>query len=227
LSDDPRLRGLYPLADDDPRWRHGPRAVVAGALAGGATVVQLRLKHTPDLEALELARWAVERTRDADALLILNDRFDVADLAGADGVHLGQEDVAPERIPADIRARLHVALSTHTLEQVRRSFDRPVDAIAFGPVFGTGSKDSAYRARGLELLGEVVRMSPRPVIAIGGIHAGNLEGVARAGARAAAVISAIADAEDPADETRRLQGIFRNASAGGARADRALPSSET
>jgi thiamine-phosphate pyrophosphorylase len=214
LKEDARLAGLYPLADDDPRWRNGPRELVLATLAGGATVVQLRLKRTPDREALELARWAVERARAAGALLVVNDRFDLADLAGADGVHLGQEDVPPERIPPEIRERLHVALSTHTLEQVRESLDRPVDAIAFGPLFGTESKDAGYDARGIEALREAVRLSPRPVIAIGGIHAGNLEEVARAGGRAAAVISALADAPDPVGETRRLQAIFRDAGPG-------------
>jgi thiamine-phosphate pyrophosphorylase len=226
VSDDPRLRGLYPLADDDPRWRHDPRAVVAAALLGGATAVQLRLKHTRDVEALELARWAVARARDAGALLIVNDRFDLADLAGADGVHLGQDDLEPERIPAEVRARLHVGLSTHTLEQVRESLDRPVDAIAFGPLFGTRSKNSEFEARGLDALREVVRISPRPVIAIGGIQAGNLAEVARTGARAAALISAIADAEDPAAETRRLQTIFRTEIGGSAGVDAAPRSSE-
>ena len=224
MSDDPRLHGLYPLADDDPRWRHGARAVVRAALEGGVTVLQLRLKHTPDGEALELARWAVSRAREAGALLIVNDRFDLADLAGADGVHLGQDDLEPERVPADVRARLHVGLSTHTLDQVRGSVARPVDAIAFGPLFGTRSKDSEFDARGLGALREAIRISPRPVIAIGGIHAGNLADVARAGARAAAVISAIADAEDPVKETRRLQEIFR--AAGDALAESALRSSD-
>jgi thiamine-phosphate pyrophosphorylase len=211
LSDDPRLLGVYPLADDDPSRLHPPEAVVEAALAGGASVVQLRLKRTPDGRALELARWALERTRRAGALLIVNDRFDLADLAGADGVHLGQDDLAPERIPAQVRRRLHVGLSTHTLEQARAGAARPIDALAFGPLFGTASKDSPYAARGVEALSEVVRLSPHPVIAIGGIQAGNVAGVARAGARAAAVISAIADADDPAAETARLQALFREA----------------
>ncbi len=90
-----RLDGIYPLADDDPRWRQRPRAVVEGALAGDASVVQLRLKQTDDGEALALTRWASELAHERGALLIVNDRFDLADLAGADGVHLGQDDLAP------------------------------------------------------------------------------------------------------------------------------------
>jgi thiamine-phosphate pyrophosphorylase len=203
-----RLRGVYVLADDDPRWRHGVRAQLEGALAGGATVVQLRLKHTPDGAALELMRWAVARSREAGALLFANDRFDLALLGGADGVHLGQDDLAPEELPADARARLLVGLSTHTLEQARASRARPIDYAAFGPVFATGSKTSAYEPRGVELLRQAVGLAGRPLVAIGGISAANLPEVRAAGAAAAAVISAVANAPDPAEATRYLQARF-------------------
>ena len=206
-----RIVGVYPLADDDPRWRHDVRAQLKGALTGGARVVQLRLKHTKDGAALELARWAVERAHGSGALLIVNDRFDLADLAGADGVHVGGDDLAPERIPTDVRARLLVGLSTHTLEQVRAARDRPVDYIGFGPVFGTRSKASEYSARGSQQLREAVGLVGLPVVAIGGIGSGRIAEVATAGARAAAVISAVANADDPAAATRKLQAEFDKA----------------
>jgi len=200
-----RVRGVYVLADDDPRWRNDVRAQLAGALSGGATVIQLRLKHTADGAALALAREAIEMTRAAGALLFMNDRFDLALLAGADGVHLGQDDLAPERLPADARTRLLVGLSTHTPAQVRESRTRPVDYVAFGPVFGTASKSSPFEARGLALLREAVALAGRPVVAIGGISGANAAEVRAAGASAAAVISAIADASDPSEATRYLQ----------------------
>ena len=203
-----RVRGVYVLADDDPRWKHGARAQLEGALAGGATVVQLRLKHTADGAALELARFAAARARAAGALLFVNDRFDLALLAGADGVHLGQDDLAPEQLPADARARLLVGLSTHTREQLAASVARPVDYVAFGPIFATGSKRSEYEPRGLEELRAEVSRARRPLVAIGGITAENLAAVRAAGAAAAAVISAVADAADPAQATRYLQTRF-------------------
>jgi len=205
------LRGIYPLADDDPRWPHGPRAVVDAALAGGASVVQLRLKRTGDREALELARWAAERCRARGALLFVNDRFDLADLAGAAGVHLGDADLPPERVPADVRARLLVGLSTHTLAQVEASRTRPIDYIAFGPVFGTGSKATPHAARGLDALRAAVAAARHPLVAIGGIHAANVAAVAAAGARAAAVISAVAGAADATAAVRDLAKRFRAA----------------
>ncbi|MCE2390002.1 MAG: thiamine phosphate synthase [Proteobacteria bacterium] len=205
------LRGVCALADDAPERRWPARRVVEGAIAGGAIAVQLRLKRTPDAQALELARWAVGRCRFAGAALIVNDRFDLADLAGAEGVHLGQDDVAPEEIPAPLRERLAIGLSTHTLEQVRQSRDRPIDYIGFGPVFGTRSKTSEYSARGLERLAEAVAAARHPVVAIGGIDAENIDGVARAGAAAAALIGAVADAAVPAAATRELQRRFEAA----------------
>jgi thiamine-phosphate pyrophosphorylase len=108
-----------------------------------------------------------------------------------------------------VRSRLLVGLSTHTLEQVRASRERPVDYVAFGPVFGTTSKDSKWPARGLDALREAVRLAGRPVVAIGGIGPENASEVAAAGAAAAAVISAIADASDPEGAARRLVERFR------------------
>jgi thiamine-phosphate pyrophosphorylase len=202
------VRGVYVLCDDEPRWKHGVRAQLEGALAGGATVVQLRLKHTPDGAALELARFAAARARAAGALLFVNDRFDLALLAGADGVHLGQDDLAPESLPADARERLWVGLSTHTREQLEASVTRPIDYAAFGPVFGTGSKTSEYSPRGLPALRDAAARAGRPLVAIGGIGAANIAAVRAAGANAAAVISAVADAPDPAEATRYLQARF-------------------
>lgn len=206
-----RVRGAYPLADDDPRWRHGPEAILDASLRAGVSCIQLRLKHASDRAALELACRAASRTREAGALLIVNDRFDLADLAGADGVHLGADDLPPERIPRDVRDRLVVGLSTHTLEQVKESRDRPVDYIAFGPVFGTASKESRYSARGVEALSEAVAIAAHPLVAIGGITVENVDLVSRAGARGFAVISAVSQADDPESALRELGRRFAGA----------------
>jgi thiamine-phosphate diphosphorylase len=146
-----------------------------------------------------------ELTRSAGALLVVNDRFDLALAAGADGVHLGQEDLPPHRIPTRLRERLLVGRSSHTLDEARAARGEPVDYVAFGPVFGTTSKDSPYPARGLGLLGEAAAsVAPLPLVAIGGIHAGNAHDAIAAGAAGVAVISAVAGAEDPEGATREL-----------------------
>jgi thiamine-phosphate pyrophosphorylase len=203
-----RVRGVYALVDDDPRWPHAPRAQLDAALAGGVSVVQLRLKRTADGAALALARAAVRAAHAAGAVVFVNDRFDLALLAGADGVHLGADDLAPELLPPEARARLLVGLSTHTAEQVRASRTRPIDYVAFGPVFGTVSKESEFSARGLAALRDAVKEAAHPLVAIGGIGPDNVADVAATGAAAAAVISALAAAADPARAARELAARF-------------------
>lgn len=199
-----RLAGLHVLADDDPRWQRDPVAQARAACRAGADVIQLRAKHATDRVALAWARAIRSETRDAGTLFFVNDRFDLALSAEADGVHLGQEDVPPERIPDVLRRRLLVGLSSHTEEQALAARNESVDYVAFGPVFGTASKPSPWNARGVEMLAAVVRgVAPRPVVAIGGIDAANAGRVSDAGA-AAAVISAVAGAADMGDATREL-----------------------
>lgn len=200
-----RVRGLHVLADDAPQWKLDPVEQARAAVAGGAAVVQLRTKHATDRETLTWASEIRRITRDGGALFLVNDRFDLALAAGADGVHLGQEDLPPERIPAETRARLVVGRSTHTREQAECARSEPVDYVAFGPVFSTASKSSTYGPRGTALLAEVAALvAPRPLVAIGGIGIDNAAGVAAAGAAAAAVISAVAAADDPVEATRHL-----------------------
>ena len=200
-----RVAGLYCVADDDPRWRLDPIAQARAALAGGARVVQLRAKHAVDAVALAWAGEIAARCRDARALFVMNDRFDLALASGADGVHLGQEDLPPGALPETARARLLVGRSTHTREQAAAALDEPVDYIAFGPVFGTASKESAYGPRGLDELAHVASLvAPRPLVAIGGIDADRCADVIAAGAASACVISAVADASDPEAAARTL-----------------------
>ena len=199
-----RLHGLHVLADDAPHWKCDPPEQARAACRGGAAAVQLRAKFTSDRDVLSWAAEIRAATREAGVLFLVNDRFDLALLAGADGVHLGQEDLPPGRLPAEARERLLVGRSTHTLEQARAACDEAIDYLAFGPVFGTRSKRSPYDARGIEALAEVVRLAaPRPVVAIGGIDAARIAAIGALGA-GAAVISAVAAADDPVAATRAL-----------------------
>jgi thiamine-phosphate pyrophosphorylase len=205
-----RVAGVHVLADDDPRWRHDAVAIARAACAGGARVVQLRAKSATDRRVLALGAVLRAATRAAHACFIVNDRFDLALLAGADGVHLGQEDLPPGRIPPELRARLLVGRSTHTLEQVREAVREPVDYVAFGPVFGTASKDSPWDARGTEALAEAVRLAaPLPLVAIGGVDARRAGALRAAGCAGIAVISAVAADADPLAATRALVAAFR------------------
>ncbi|MBW2541410.1 MAG: thiamine phosphate synthase [Deltaproteobacteria bacterium] len=198
------------LADDAPQWKLDPVEQARAACEGGARVVQLRAKCAADSTALEWAEAIRALTREFGAAFFVNDRFDLALAAGADGVHLGQEDIPPSRIPAAARSRLLIGRSTHSLAQAREASEDAVDYIAFGPIFATGSKDSPHEPRGVERLAEVVRaVQPRPVIAIGGIDLGNVARVIEAGAAGVAVISAIAAATDPRAAARALAEAVR------------------
>jgi len=194
----PAIRGLMVLVGDAPIWKIDPIEQARAACEGGASIVQLRAKHATDSVALEWAEAIREITRKLDVGFFVNDRFDLALAAGADGVHLGQEDIPPARVPAAARSRLMIGRSTHSLEQAAAACEEPVDYIAFGPVFETQTKDAPESPRGVERLAEVVRaVHPRPVVAIGGIDLGNVARVSEAGAASVAVISAIAAAADP------------------------------
>ncbi|MCS5636066.1 MAG: thiamine phosphate synthase [Myxococcota bacterium] len=183
----------------------GPVDQAEAACRGGASVIQLRAKFATDRLALEWARAIRAMTRDAGVLFIVNDRFDLALAAGADGVHLGQDDLPPGRIPKRAREKLTVGLSSHDLAQAQAAAHEPVDYVAFGPVYSTESKLSPYSARGLEDLEDAVRLvAPLPLVAIGGLSTKNLAGVLSAGAAGVAVISAVAGSPDPAGATREL-----------------------
>jgi thiamine-phosphate pyrophosphorylase len=203
------IGGLYVLCDDDPRWPHDPVEQARAALAGGARIVQLRAKQATDRQALAWAESIRTLATAHAALFFVNDRFDLALAAFADGVHLGQHDLPPARVPTRARAQLRVGRSTHTLQQARIACDEAADYVAFGPLFGTTSKNSEYAARGLDALAEVVRtVAPRPVVAIGGIDAARAADVMRSGAAAVCVISAVAAASDPEAAARTIADVI-------------------
>lgn len=205
----PAWGGLHVLADDDPRWGRDPVEQAGLACEGGAAVVQLRAKHASDARSLEWARAIRRITHAAGARFVVNDRFDLALLAEADAVHLGRDDLPPAALPAEARARLAIGRSTHTRAQLEATRGEPVDYVAFGPVFGTTSKASAYSERGLEAVTEAVRIAaPRPLVAIGGIAAEHLSGLRAVGVAGFAVISAVAGAADPATAARDLVAAF-------------------
>ena len=152
--------------DVDAAARAGwpPLDLVRAFLDGGARFLQLRAKNLAGGEFLELASAAVEIAHSQRAVLIVNDRADIARLAGADGVHVGQEDLDPAAVRALIGDSSIVGLSTHTTEQVDRAVREPVSYVAVGPVFGTSTKATGYehdRARAGPR-GGPARPRPRP-----------------------------------------------------------------
>lgn len=197
---------LYPIADADSCA--DVLALAEAILAGGARLLQLRAKRATTRELVDLARAVRERARRAGALLILNDRADVAAVVGA-GVHLGQDDLPPAAARAILGPAAVIGFSTHTLAQLDTAVRAGgVSYLAFGPIFATRSKANPDPALGLATLAAARPRCPLPLVAIGGITAETLPAVRRAGADAVAVIGAIASAPDPAEATRRLRAAW-------------------
>lgn len=166
--------------------------------AAGATFIQVREKLLPAGEFYEEAVNAVTAAREAGVLLLINDRVDIARMTGADGVHLGQDDVPPAAARELLGPNAIIGFSTHSLAEATAAASEPVDYIAFGPIFLTDTKPDTEPVVGLECLAEIRNALPNiPLVAIGGINAENIAAVIEAGADAAAVISsAVAGGEN-------------------------------
>jgi len=176
-------------------------------LAGGAKLLQIRAKAASSGTFLDLCEAIVPHARKHSASVIVNDRADIARLADADGVHLGQEDLDPVSARQLLGPARTIGLSTHSLEQVRGASTQPVDYIAVGPVFGTSTKETGYTAVGLEMVRAAVALlrgagDAKPVVAIGGITLERAPDVIRAGAASVAVISDLLATGDPEARVR-------------------------
>lgn len=175
---------------------HDHVAIAEAALAGGADMIQLRDKTGNLRDLLPQAQTIQALCRARGAVFIVNDRVDLALAADADGAHVGQED-----LPAASARRLLgpgrlMGVSTHNLVEVEAAQQVGADYIGFGPMFATGTKDTAYTPRGLEALRGIRRAVSLPILAIGGISLENVSLVIEAGATAPAVISAVVAAPD-------------------------------
>ncbi|HYD76558.1 thiamine phosphate synthase [Ramlibacter sp.] len=179
-------------------------AVVAAAVQGGASCVQLREKDTDTREFVALALALKRLLAPRGIPLVINDRIDVALACGADGVHLGQSDMPPDLARRLLPPHVFIGWSVETPDDVVRSAGLPVDYLGVSPVFDTPTKTDTRTAWGLEGLRRVRLMTPLPLVAIGGIHAGNAAQVLRAGADGLAVVSALCAAEDPCAAAQAL-----------------------
>lgn len=202
-----QLHGLYAIADSGVRAEVPVVEKVRALCQGGARVVQLRLKREGAREALSIARESVAICRDSGVLCVINDRTDVALLSGADGVHLGAEDLPVEEARR-IAPQLLIGATVRDLEGARAAAAQGADCVGYGPLFGTRTKSVNVPPRGLSALAEVCAGSPVPVIAIGGIDRARIGEVARAGAAMAAVVSAALGEPDIAAATRALAEAF-------------------
>jgi thiamine-phosphate pyrophosphorylase len=189
--------------------------VVARAVAGGVTVVQLREKNTGTREMLDLGRALMALLLPLGVPLIINDRVDVALALGAQGVHLGQSDMPVDEARRLLGPHVTLGLSIEDMGQLREAEALPaglVDYYGLSPIFATPTKTDTGPGWGLKGLAQaravVAAESKRPLVAIGGIHAGNAASVLRAGADGLAVVSALCSAPDVEKAATELAGIL-------------------
>jgi thiamine-phosphate pyrophosphorylase len=200
-----QLPRVYPLTDVQLSGLSHAEQVRLLTL-GGASLIQLREKGMPALEFYEQARTA----KRSAVQLIINDRVDIALAAGADGVHLGQDDLPPEAARKLLGPRAIIGYSTHNVDQAISATKLPIDYLAIGPIFSTTTKSDTAPVLGLEGLRAVRRaIGEFPLVAIGGITVGNARAVIAAGADSVAVISALLSGADIVSATKTLLEVLR------------------
>ena len=195
------LPPLYAIVDPLDTGR-APLILAQALLDGGARVLQLRLPSATSRELFDAARALRPLTRRTGALLIVNDRPDVARAADADGVHLGQDDLPATAARRIVGPEAIVGVSTHDVAQARAAAAAGADYLGVGPIFTTTTKANALDARGLALVRDVRAAVTLPLVAIGGITPDTAGAVRAAGADAVAMIGALVRADDVAAAVR-------------------------
>ena len=209
LSPDFRCRwGLYVITDRELSGLPHEEAA-RQALAGGARVIQLRDKSAARADLLEVCRAVADLTHRHGAVFIVNDDPHLAMEAGADGVHLGQDDFGVAEARRLLGPKRIIGLSTHTRQHVEESRSLPIDYIGFGPVYGTTTKVSAWPVTGLDNLAWACAASRVPVVAIGGITELRLPDVIAVGCPNAAIIGDLMASGEIEEKIRRLCDLFR------------------
>lgn len=200
------LPRLYAIIDAAQTGNRSTAAVSDALLAAGVKLIQYRDKQASSRVLYENSFELAARARHANAVLIVNDRADVARAVQADGVHVGQDDLSVELARRVLGAGRRIGCSTHRPDQVRDADRSSADYIAFGPIFETQSKQQPDPVVGLEGLREARRLTRKPLVAIGGITLENARAVIEAGADSVAVIS---DLLKPADIESRARDFLK------------------
>ena len=190
----------------DSAGGHEPVALARILIDAGAAIMQLRLKDAGSRDFLAATRAITALCHEHGVLLIVNDRADIAKLADADGVHVGQEDLPLEAARRLVGNRKIVGVSTHSVEQARAAETGGADYIGFGAIYSGGLKNVA-NAQGLERLRAVRAAVKLPIVAIGGITEPAIPDVLAAGANAAAIITDIVRATDIGAKVRSILAI--------------------
>ena len=196
---------VYVITTTLPHLGRDHFAIAEAAARGGATVLQFRDKTMPDAEFASTASRILSIARKNGVPLLVNDRVEIAAAIGADGVHVGRADAAVRDIRRLLPPGMIVGASATCYDEAIAASDAGADYLGVGPIFSTASKANAAPPLGLGELARICGDVKLPVVAIGGIHAGNLKSIVEAGAAGAAVIAAVAEAADPTAATAELR----------------------
>ena len=206
------LPRLYVILDS-ALLKRPPTEVASDLAEAGVRLMQYRDKARPAREQLRIAQEIAESMAACGVSLIVNDRPDVAVLAGARGVHVGQDDLEPEYARTIVGTERLVGVSTHNMEQFRSAMATSADYIAVGTIFATKSKVNPDPVVGIEFVKQVRALTHKPIVAIGGITLDTARPVIEAGAESVAVISDILSAASPSDRAKRYLEILGAANA--------------
>ena len=200
---------LYVIVDASAVEGRSLADVAQAAIQGGADVIQLRDTSASAKRLFEEAETLLNVTRPAKVPLIINDRADVAAAAGADGVHLGQDDLPVSAARAILGRGKLIGRSTHSVAQAIEADGQAVDYLAVGPIYPTPTKPD-YPSVGLELIAQVRARVTKPVVVIGGVDQARMPDVLAAGAECVAVVRAVCAASDPQSAAQQLKQILKS-----------------
>lgn len=203
-------RLLYAILDAAWLGDRDPGAVAAQMVAGGVDLLQIRAKNATDTTIIAMTRAALAPCRPAGVPVIVNDRPDLAVATGANGVHVGQDDLPVAEVRRIVGPDRIIGKSSHSLEQALAVQAEDVDYFAVGPVFATPTKPT-YVPVGLELIRQVSPVAEKPFFCIGGIKNDNAGQVLAAGARRIVVVSGILHAPDISTYCRALKALLNSA----------------
>ena len=198
---------LYPVISSEFCFGRAPQEVFAAAAAGGAKVIQIREKHWKKTRIAELVRACRPVADRCGVLIIVDDYADVAREAGADGVHIGQDDMSVAEVRA-ISPELLIGKSTHNLEELLAAQEEGTDYLNIGPIFATNTKSVSYPPVGLERLAELIPQVKIPFSVMGGIKERHIKELLEAGARRIAMVTEVTQAPDVAAKVRELESLF-------------------
>jgi thiamine-phosphate diphosphorylase len=199
---------IYLVTDRELSMGRSNLAVVRSAVKGGVSCVQLREKNCSTLEFIQQALLLKDFLEALNITLIINDRLDVAQAVGADGIHLGQKDIPLTMAKKIVGDFMVIGISAECLDDAVRAEKEGADYIGVGPIYSTATKTDAGEPLGLDVLIRIRKAIKIPIVAIGGLNHTNVEAVIKSGANGIAVVSAIVSAKDPEREARKLRKLI-------------------